>query len=67
MATNARIIGSDNGIKPDPVFPRLSRFSDTMSTTARMSLMTCSLSTACVLSRASDLGKVHIHIRARSE
>ena len=65
-ATNARIIGSESGIRVDPVFPRLSRFSDMTSTTARMSLMACSLSTACLLSRANDLEEVHIQFRAGS-
>lgn len=54
-ATNARMMGSERGMVFVPAMPRRSRGSEAISTIARMSLMTCSLSIACLLSRARDL------------
>ena len=50
-----RITVSDIGTTPGPLFISGSRRSVPTSTIIRMSLMTCSFSTACLLSRRSDL------------
>jgi len=52
-AINARITGSERGTVPVP--DGESCRSEPISTMARSSLMTCSFSTACNLSRVSDL------------
>jgi hypothetical protein len=54
-AMNARITVSESGTEPDAAAPCGSRRSEPIATIFRMSLMTCSFSTACLLSRANDL------------
>lgn len=57
----ARMTGSDNGTVPQPTAAPGPRREDPISTMARMSLMTCSFSTAYLLSRARDLS-VYSHV-----
>jgi len=56
-AMTARITVSDTGTNPTPFFASKSLRTVPISTVVRMSLMTCSFSTACLLSRRSDLTK----------
>lgn len=51
----ARIIGSERGTWPRPTDAKGKHLSDPISTIARISLTTCSRSTAYLLSRANDL------------
>lgn len=54
-AMRARMTASDKGTLPDPMAECVGCRSEPISTTARMSLMTCSFSTVCLLSRQRDL------------
>jgi len=54
-AIRARITGSESGTVPAPAATGDSRRSAPISTMERISLMTCSFSTACLLSRVNDL------------
>jgi hypothetical protein len=54
-AMKARMIGSDIGTVPEPAAPCGSLRSEPTATIVRMSLMTCSFSIVCLLSRANDL------------
>lgn len=54
-AVNARITASDRGICPDPAPTMGVRREQPISTCSRMSFMTCSFSTECLLSRAREL------------
>jgi hypothetical protein len=56
-AMNARMIGSESGTVPEPAASCGLRRWEPTATIARMSFMTCSFSTACLLSRANDLGR----------
>lgn len=54
-AMSARMTASESGTVPDPIAERDEWRSEPMSTTVLISLMTCSFSTVCLLSRESDL------------
>ena len=54
-AIRARMTASDKGTLPEPMGECVECRSEPISTIARMSLMTCSFSTVCLLSRHRDL------------